>query len=117
MTFSKILEIINGKKLWDFEERKYSVAGATDMLSELLAFGKDEMVLITGLCTPQMVNTADIVGVGAIIIVRGKDVPRVTVNAAKEMGIPLVVTDLTMYTVCGRLFCTGLNDIYGKGKN
>ncbi len=117
MTFSEILEIINGKKLWDFEEHEYAVAGATDMLSELLAFGKDEMVLITGLCTPQMVNTVDIVGVGAVIIVRGKDVPKATVNAAKEMGIPLAVTNLTMYTVCGRLFCAGLKDIHGKGRN
>ncbi len=117
MTFSEILEIINGKKLWDFEEQEYEVVGATDMLSELLAFGKDKMVLVTGLCTTQMVNTADIVGVGAIIIVRGRDVPRATVNVAKEMGIPLAVTNLTMYTACGRLFCAGLKDIHGKGKN
>ena len=41
-----------------------------------------------------MANTADIVGVGAIIIVRGKNVPEATVNVAKKMRIPLAVTDL-----------------------
>jgi len=113
---SEIVKLIDGKKLWDFENRDCKIAGASDMLSELLALAKENMVLITGLCTPQMVKTADIVGVGAIIVVRGRQVPEVTVQTAKDMKIPIVSTSLTMYTTCGKLFCAGLEDVHGIRK-
>jgi len=113
---SEIVNLIDGEKLWEFEDGDYQVVGASDMLSELLAFAKEGMVFITGLCTPQMVKTADIVGVGAIVIVRRRQVPNQTVQAAKNMGIPLVLTSLTMYVVCGKLFCAGLEDVNGVKK-
>ncbi len=116
MFLSEIAKLIDGKKLWDFEDHDYKIAGASDMLSELLALAKENMILITGLCTPQMVRTADIVAVGAIVIVRGRQVPEVTVQIAKDMRIPMILTELTMYATCGKLFCAGLEDIYGVRK-
>ncbi len=119
MLFSEMVKKLKGKMLWSPENKKmneYSTVCATDMLSELLAIGKEKIVLLTGLCTPQMMNTADIVGIGAVIIVRGKNVPLSTVKKAQEFGIPLAVTNLTMFSACGVLFCNNLKDVNGNGK-
>jgi hypothetical protein len=117
--FSEMVKKLNGKILWNPESKKmneYSTVCATDMLSELLAIGKDGTVLLTGLCTPQMMNTADIVGIGAVIIVRGKNVPLSTIKKAQELEIPVAVTNLTMFSTCGILFCSDLKDVNGTGK-
>lgn len=113
MLLSEVIKAVSAEKLWDFEDMDCEIAGATDMFSELLAIGKEGMILITGLCNPQLINTADIVGVGAIIIARGKKVPEETVKEAKELGIPIAVCDLTMYSACGKLFVSGLGDVNG----
>ncbi|MGC8612513.1 MAG: hypothetical protein ACP5F2_08015 [Athalassotoga sp.] len=114
MLLSDITEIINGKKLWDFEDKDCTICGATDMVSELLSVGKDGMVLVTGLATLQMLKAADIVGVGGIIIVRGKEIMPEFINAAKSYRIPLISTKFVMFTTCGLLFCAGLKDINGN---
>ncbi|BBJ27956.1 DRTGG domain-containing protein [Athalassotoga saccharophila] len=114
MLLSKIAEIVNGKMLWDFEDKNCSVCGATDMVSELLAVGRDGMVLVTGLATSQMLKAADIVGVGGIIVVRGKEMNEEFIEMAKSYKIPLISTKLVMFTTCGLLFCAGLKDINGN---
>ncbi len=115
MFFDDIVNEIKGKVLYANENVKdYTLACATDMLSELLILGEEGAILITGLCTPQMVSTADIVGIGAIIVVRGKNVPLETIKKAKELEIPLAVTDMTMFTTCGILFENGIRDVNGE---
>jgi len=114
MLLSEIIKIVDGKKLWDFEDKNCDICGATDMVSELLAIEKDDMLLITGLTTPQMLKAADIMRVGAILIVRGKGITPQFLEMAKEYKIPLILTKLVMFTACGKLFCAGLRDINGN---
>jgi predicted transcriptional regulator len=114
MLLSEIIKIIDGKKLWDFEDKNCDICGATDMVSELLAIERDDMLLITGLTTPQMLKAADIMRVGAILIVRGKEITPQFLEMAKEYKIPLILTKLVMFTACGKLFCAGLSDINGN---
>ncbi len=114
MLLSEITKIVGGKKLWDFDDKNCGICGATDMVSELLAIGKDDILLITGLTTPQMIKAADIVRVGAILVVRGKDVTPQFVELSKEYKIPLIGTKLFMFAACGKLFCAGLSDVNGN---
>ncbi len=114
MLLSEIIKIVDGKKLWDFDDKNCDVCGATDMVSELLAIGRDDILLITGLATPQMLKAADIVRVSAILLVRGKDITPQFIEMSKEYRIPLISTKLLMFTVCGKLFCAGLSDINGN---
>lgn len=116
MLFGEIVKMVDGKILYQQNEKEFTNACATDMLSELLAVGKEKAILLTGLCTPQMINTADIVGIGAVIVVRGKNIPFATIKRAQELDIPLAVTSLTMFSTCGRLFCNGLKDVNEDGK-
>ncbi len=116
MLFTDIVDRLNAKVLHaDEKSRDYVTACATDMLSEILALGTEGSVLVTGLCTPQLMSTADIVGIGAVVVVRGKNVPLDTIKKAKELDIPLAVTNLTMFSACGVLFESGMRDINGEG--
>lgn len=47
-------------------------ACGSDMMSDVLAFVKDQSVLLTGLVNPQVVRTADMMDMLCIVFVRGK---------------------------------------------
>jgi hypothetical protein len=79
-----------------------------DLLSDVLTFAHSGTVLLTGLTNPQVVVTAEIVGIVALVFVRGKRPPVETVSKAEERGIPLLATRYTMFEACGRLFAAGL---------
>ena len=77
-------------------------------MSDVLAFAQPNELLITGLNNAQSVRAADVVDAVAIVYVRGKAPNRETIALAKSKGIPIFVTDLLMYQVCGRLYSNGL---------
>jgi len=113
----KLREIANilDAQLYSCEEKLDDLdierVGAADMMSDVLAFAKPGMLLITGLNTSQVVRTASIVGISALVIVRKKQVPQETIQAAKMFGIPILHSPLAMYTACGKLFQHDLKDI------
>ena len=47
-------------------------AAAADLLSDILATGKEQFVILTGLVRPQVIRTAQVVGALAVFLVRGK---------------------------------------------
>ncbi|HNS49953.1 MAG TPA: hypothetical protein PKO09_02095 [Anaerolineae bacterium] len=85
------------------------VAGAAaDLMSDVLTFARPDCVLLTGLTHPQVVRTAEIAGIQAIVFVRGKHPPRETVELAEELGVSLLYTGFSMYQACGLLYSAGL---------
>jgi hypothetical protein len=85
-----------------------SYGAAADLMSDVLAYARPGSVLLTGLVYPQVVRTAEMAGMVAIILVRGKHPAADTVRLAEEIGIPLFTTRYTMYEACGRLYAAGL---------
>lgn len=81
---------------------------ASDLMSDVLRFDVAQGLLVTGLANPQVVRTAEMADVTAILLVRGKTPPAETKSLAHEVGIPIIGTDLIMFETCGRLFCAGL---------
>jgi predicted transcriptional regulator len=79
-----------------------------DLMSDVLAFTHEGTLLMSGLTNPQVVRTAEMADVRAIVFVRGKIPPAETVALAKEKGIPLIASKYTMFETCGRLFQAGL---------
>jgi predicted transcriptional regulator len=77
-------------------------------MSDVLAFTHTGTLLMTGLTNPQVVRTAEMAGIVAIVFVRGKLPPPETIALAEEKGIPLLASKYTMYETCGRIFRTGL---------
>ena len=98
-------EIIVGEDKLDVE---ITFAGGSDLMSDVLAFGKPGILLLTGLSNSQSVRTANIIDAKAIIYVRGKKPDAEGIELAREKGIPLLSTRLMMYATCGRLFAHGI---------
>lgn len=89
----------------------YSACGS-DMMSDVLAFVKDQGILLTGLVNAQTVRTAMMMDMKCIVFVRGKKPDDVVVSLAEDNGIIVMCTDYRMYTACGLLYNAGL---YSEG--
>jgi len=83
-------------------------AFGADLMSDVLSFSQPGVLLLTGLTTPQVVRTAEVAGVAAIVFVRGKKALPETERLGAEAGIPLLRTSLIMFDACGRLYQAGL---------
>jgi hypothetical protein len=81
---------------------------AADLMSDALRYDLSQALLVSGLANPQVVRTAEMADVAAILMVRGKIPPADTLDLADEIGIPFLSTELTMFESCGRLFCAGM---------
>lgn len=96
------------------EDIEIKMGCGCDLMSDVLAFAKSNTILLTGITNPQVVRTGEMVGIKAICFVRGKMPQDETIALAKEIGIPLLKTNLPMYESCGRLYQAGLPGCYGK---
>jgi predicted transcriptional regulator len=110
MKLSILMSLIDGKLLTDQNpgDREVMGAMAADLMSDVLASVQPEAALLTGLCNPQVVRTAQIADVRAIILVRGKVPDIETVNLANEEDIPLITTQHGLFETCGILYGAGL---------
>lgn len=77
-------------------------------MSDVLASIQPEAVLLTGLCNPQVVRTALIADVKAIIFVRGKNPAEETIALALEEDMPIISSPLGLYKLSGLLMLAGL---------
>ena len=89
-------------------EEEVKTACGSDMMSDVLAFVKDQSVLLTGLLNPQVVRTAEMMDMRCIVFVRGKQPDDSIVELAKKMDITLLKTRYRLFTACGKLYENGL---------
>lgn len=87
-------------------------AYACDLMSDVLAFCSPGSLLLTGLTNVQIVRTAQMLDIPAIVFVRGKVPLEETLSLAKENGIPILLTKYSMYEACGMLYAKGLMPCY-----
>jgi predicted transcriptional regulator len=110
MKLRQVLSIIEGKVISgnvDLDEEIQMGCGA-DLMSDVLSFTHEGTLLMTGLTNPQVVRTAEVSGISAIVFVRGKMPPPETIALAEERGIPLLASKYTMFETCGRIYQAGL---------
>ena len=81
---------------------------AADLMSDVLAFARPASLLLTGLTTDQALRTAAIKHLAAVVVVEGKPVGSDMIEAAREEGIPLYRTPLSVFESCGLLSLAGL---------
>lgn len=89
-------------------DREVQSGFASDLMSDVLRYNVAQGLLVTGLANPQVVRTAEMADVAAILLVRGKVPQSETVELAQQVGIPLLGTQLIMFETCGRLYAAGL---------
>ena len=109
MFVKDIIPILNAQVITAGElDCKICSACGSDMMSDVLAYVKNQSVLLTGLVNPQVVRTADMMDMRCIIFVRGKEPDQTTIELAKERNITLLKTSLRMFSACGLLYANGL---------
>lgn len=110
LTLRDVKEILDAEVLVGFDklDREVSTGFGADLMSDVLAFAKPGAMLLTGLTNPQVVRTADVMDIAAIIFVRGKRPPIETIRLAEELQIPLLATKYILFESCGRLYARGI---------
>ena len=98
-------EVLCGEELLDTEVFS---ACCSDMMSDVLAYVKDQGVLLTGLVNPQVVRTAEMMDMNCIVFVRSKMPTAEMIELAKDCGMVILATDKRMYEACGILYSNGL---------
>ena len=116
MKVKELTEILEGNVIYgeDFLDREVFTACGSDMMSDVLAFVKEQAVMLTGLVNPQVVRTAEMMDMKCIVFARGKKPDMAMIELAEEREIPLVATDLEMFTACGKLYEAGLRGGSGR---
>ncbi len=115
MKLSEILEELKANVLTNpqmVNNLDFEYVAASDLMSDVLAIARPNMLLLTGLASPQVVRTADVVGLKAVIITRRDVIPDETIKLAQSCGIVLAGTKMTMFEACGRLYCKKLKPIW-----
>ena len=110
MTVAEAVKILEGQFFWgeDIAEMEIASACGADLMSDVMAFVKDRVLLLTGLVNPQVIRTAELLDIHCIIFVRGKAPSRDMIEMAEQAEIILAGTKLTMFLSCGKLYEAGL---------
>ncbi len=110
MTLKDVQDVLRARVLVgeEYLDREASTACGSDLMSDVLAFSKDHSILLTGLCNPQVIRTAEMLDIVCIIFVRGKKVDETILEMAKERQIVVMETGHRMFSSCGMLFQAGL---------
>ena len=89
-------------------ERQVDSACGCDLMSDVLAYVKDQGALLTGLVNPQVVRTAVMMDMICIDFVRSKEPTEDIVALARDNGIVVLNTSKRLYEACGILYSNGL---------
>ncbi len=110
MKLSKIREVLDAKVLAgeDELEREVFSACGSDLMSDVLAFVKDQALLLTGLVNGQVIRTAEMMDIHAVIFIRGKEPASDVISLAESRDMVIMTTELPMYLACGKLYSSGL---------
>ena len=115
MKLSDIVDILNASVLTgeDQLDEEIFTGGASDLMSDILAGVSEGCILLTGLTTIQVIRTAMVADVRAVVFVRGKKPPEAVVEHARAQGIPVLSSPFSMFVSCGKLHSTGITGLDG----
>lgn len=111
MTLEEIARLLNARVLTEQVPLDSAVHGvySSDMLSDVLKYGKEQSALVTGLVNIQVVRTAMMLDMHGIIFVSGKEPEDDVISLAEENGIALLLTSLSTFKACGILYAAGVS--------
>lgn len=83
-------------------------AFSADLMSDVLYFSTSGALLLTALVNSQVIRTAEIAGIRAIVFVSNKKPDINIIELAMQKKITLLATPFCSYTASGRLYDAGL---------
>jgi serine/threonine-protein kinase RsbT len=93
-------DVIEGE---DRLDTPFDYVYASDLMSDVLAFGKPNSVLLTGLATQQAVISAHMAEFRGVVFVRGKRPKDASAKFARENRLVLLSSEMDMYDACLRV--------------
>lgn len=111
MKISEIRDLLDAKVVAGEDVLGHDVTSAccSDMMSDVLAYVKDQGVLITGLVNPQVIRTANMMDMVCVVFVRSKVPTEEMIELAKECGIAVMCTAKRAFEASGILYSAGLS--------
>ena len=99
-------EVICGEELLDMEVK---MGCGSDLMSHVLSsITCDDVLLLTGLTTPQVIYISDAVNIKAICFVGGRRPEDETIELACERKMVILAVAWPLYESCGKLYNAGL---------
>src|SRR6056297_116712 len=118
MLLREAKEILNAEILAgeEYMEREVKAAFSCDLMSDVLAFVDDKVLLLTGLTNLQVIRTAEMLDLSNIVFVRGKKPDDEVCRLAKEKKMVLMGVRHTLFEASGVLYKNGLGAIEIEGE-
>lgn len=110
MTLKRVCEILDGEIVCreELADAKVASACGCDLMSDVLAFTRPGSVLLTGLTNAQVIRTAEMLDLKAVVFVRSKRPDERTIKMAESLQLVLILSPYPLYESCGRLYAAGL---------
>ena len=105
MTIADVVKVLDGKLMAGdgASPRAVGAVVANDLMSDVLLYDADDILLLTSLASDQAIRTAHIVGAMGVVIHNAKPLSQTMIEVANNLGIPLVSSPLAKYEACVRI--------------
>jgi hypothetical protein len=105
LTLAEVRAAIGAVPIW-CPNPALPVAGvvAADLMSDVLVDSRPGFVLVTGLMNVQVIRTAAIADLAAVVFARGKAVPDEVLELARQMNVPVFASHDSLFEAAGRLY-------------
>ena len=109
MQLETVLKCVKGRLLTQCGAgAEVTSAFSADLMSDVLAMAQPGALLLTGLNNAQILRTAQVLNLGAVLIARGKTPTQKLIDESNEAEVPLMSTDMTLYEASAHLYAYGL---------
>jgi hypothetical protein len=88
----------------NFETGEIEYVTAGDLMSEVLVFDKENLLLVTSLNSEQVIRTANMVDAAGVVLVNSKIPNEQMISLARDFGIVLLSTQNSMFETCAILY-------------
>ena len=114
MLIKEIIALLDAEVCTEPVDMEINIDSAcgSDLMSDVMAFSKENTMMLTGLVNIQVIRTAEMMDMKVVAFVRGKKPTPEMIKLAQEKDIILIKTELPMFSACGILYT---HSVKGRG--
>lgn len=113
MKLTKVVELVDAKVVaGDLDDRLVEKGFCSDLMSDVLTIDTDRMLLVTGMTNIQIIRTAEMADIQAILLVRNKQMAPEVLKLAAENNMVVLQSPFSMFRAAGILHEAGLKPVY-----
>lgn len=114
MKLREAIEILKAEAYYSLDELldvEIKTARASDLMSDVLADDGIPDMLLTELSNAQVIRTASVFGIKAVVIVRGRHMSQNMIDCAREEHVVIIATKYSLFASCGKLYKKGIRGL------